>query len=129
MSEIQHRENPAAHVVPYLSEVVFDQDYAFLSGQAAADSNDPEVELGDIEAETHTTMRLLAESLDGLGLSFADVVCVKVYLTKPELFDRMNAVYRRYFEPGKLPARTCIGVTWIFGDSLVEIDCIARRRG
>jgi enamine deaminase RidA (YjgF/YER057c/UK114 family) len=38
----------------------------------------------------------------------------------------MNAVYRAYFEPEKLPARTCIGVTGLARGALVEIDLLAR---
>jgi len=39
----------------------------------------------------------------------------------------MNAVYRGYFPPGRLPARTCVGVTGLARGALVEIDMIARR--
>jgi 2-iminobutanoate/2-iminopropanoate deaminase len=39
----------------------------------------------------------------------------------------MNAVYTSYFPPGRLPARTCVGVTGLARDALVEIDMIARR--
>jgi len=39
----------------------------------------------------------------------------------------MNAVYRTYFAPGKLPARTCVGVTALARDALVEIDLVARK--
>jgi 2-iminobutanoate/2-iminopropanoate deaminase len=39
----------------------------------------------------------------------------------------MNAVYQSYFAPGRLPARTCIGVTGLARGALVEIDLLARR--
>ena len=39
----------------------------------------------------------------------------------------MNAVYRSCFPAGRLPARTCVGVTALARGSRVEIDCIARR--
>ena len=39
----------------------------------------------------------------------------------------MNEVYRSYFPDNRLPARTCVGVTALARDALVEIDCIARR--
>ncbi len=42
-------------------------------------------------------------------------------------YDTMNAVYRSYFLPKLLPARTCIGVTGLARDALVEIDFVARR--
>jgi enamine deaminase RidA (YjgF/YER057c/UK114 family) len=56
-------------------------------------------------------------------------VSAQVYLTD---FERdctaMNGVYQSYFSPGKLPARTCIGVTALARGALVEIDLLARRR-
>jgi enamine deaminase RidA (YjgF/YER057c/UK114 family) len=36
-------------------------------------------------------------------------------------------VYESHFARGRLPARTCIGVTALARDALVEIDVIARR--
>jgi len=39
----------------------------------------------------------------------------------------MNGVYAAYFPPGRLPARTCVGVTGLARDALVEIDFVARR--
>ena len=37
----------------------------------------------------------------------------------------MNAIYQSYFAPGRLPARTCIGVTGHAFGALVEIDLLA----
>ncbi|MEE4346336.1 MAG: RidA family protein, partial [Paracoccaceae bacterium] len=60
--------------------------------------------------------------------SLKNVVQARVYITH---FDRdyapMNAAYQSYFEEGKLPARTCIGVTGLAVGALVEIDLLARR--
>ena len=39
----------------------------------------------------------------------------------------MNAVYETYFDPGRRPARTCVGVTGLALDARVEIDLLARR--
>jgi enamine deaminase RidA (YjgF/YER057c/UK114 family) len=39
----------------------------------------------------------------------------------------MNAVWRSYFAEGRLPARTCIGVTGLARGALVEIDLLAKR--
>jgi enamine deaminase RidA (YjgF/YER057c/UK114 family) len=39
----------------------------------------------------------------------------------------MNEVYRSYFAEGRLPARTCVGVTGLAYDALIEIDLMARR--
>jgi 2-iminobutanoate/2-iminopropanoate deaminase len=41
-------------------------------------------------------------------------------------FERMNAVYRRYFAPHRLPARTTVGVADIVLGCNIEIECVAR---
>ncbi|MGA2045439.1 MAG: RidA family protein, partial [Roseiarcus sp.] len=34
---------------------------------------------------------------------------------------------RSFFAPGRLPARTCVGVTGLAYDARIEIDLVARR--
>jgi 2-iminobutanoate/2-iminopropanoate deaminase len=56
------------------------------------------------------------------------VVCARVFLTRFEQdYEEMNRAYASYFAAGKLPARTCVGVTALARSALVEIDFIARR--
>jgi len=66
--------------------------------------------------------------LDGVGLGFEHVAMARIYLTE---FKRdylaMNDTYRSYFAQDRLPARTCVGVTGLAYDALIEIDLIARR--
>ncbi|MDH3664687.1 MAG: RidA family protein, partial [Alphaproteobacteria bacterium] len=62
---------------------------------------------------------------DGLESGFDRVVFARVYLVNFQDFERMNAVYRSYFQKDQLPARTCIGVTGLAVGALVEIDLIA----
>src|SRR4029077_4609495 len=63
-------------------------------------------------------------------LDLRHAVSVRVFLTRFEQdYAPMNAVYRGYFPPDRLPARTCVGVTGLARGALVEIDLIARRGG
>lgn len=103
--------------------------WLFLTGQMPTDPGDAEAPLPDgVQAQTRRVMDNLILVLEGLGLSLADVVTVKIYLTEFKRdFDPMNAVYRSYFPADKLPSRTCIGVTALAVDALVEIDFIVRR--
>ncbi len=56
------------------------------------------------------------------------IVFARVYLTQFEHdYAAMNAVYQTYCAPGRLPARTCIGVTGLARGALVEIDLVAKR--
>jgi reactive intermediate/imine deaminase len=103
--------------------------WVFLTGQMPTWPEDPDRPLPEgIEAQTRRVMENLAIVLKGMGLGLEHVVQARVYLTQ---FDRdyaaMNATYQGYFAPGKLPARTCVGVSGLAVGALVEIDMVARR--
>ena len=70
----------------------------------------------------------LLPHVNGVGLTLADVVAARAFLTHFERdYAAMNEVYRSYFQADRLPARTCVGVTGLARNALVEIDFIARR--
>lgn len=115
-------------VAPFSHAVEID-GWVFITGQMPTDPDDATAPLPDgIEAQTRRVMDNLFIVLDSLGLGWKNVTMARAYLTE---FDRdyavMNDTYRSYFEPGKLPARTCVGVTGLAVSALVEIDLIARR--
>jgi 2-iminobutanoate/2-iminopropanoate deaminase len=116
-------------VAPF-SHVVASDGWLFVTGQMPTDPDDDGAPLPDgIEAQTRRVIENLELVLAGVGSGLDRVVFARVYLTH---FDRdyaaMNAVYRSYFAPDRLPARTCIGVTGLARNALVEIDLLARRR-
>jgi reactive intermediate/imine deaminase len=83
-----------------------------------------------IEEQTHQVFRNLTAVLQGLGLGLDDVAAVRIYLLHfDQDYARMNAVYAEYFPEGRLPARTCIGVSGLARGARIEIDMIARRSG
>jgi enamine deaminase RidA (YjgF/YER057c/UK114 family) len=56
------------------------------------------------------------------------VMSVRVFLTHFKRdYGAMNEVYAGFFPEGARPTRTCVGVTDLVRDALIEIDCIARR--
>jgi len=81
-----------------------------------------------VEAQTRQVIENLRRVLAGAGSALDQVVFARVYLTEFERdYAAMNAIYQSYFAPGRLPARTCIGVTALARGALVEIDLLARR--
>jgi 2-iminobutanoate/2-iminopropanoate deaminase len=81
-----------------------------------------------IEAQTRAMMENLRLVLAGLDLGFEHVVMARINLTRfKEDYAAMNATYRSYFPPDRLPARTCVGVTGFAYDALIEIDLVCRR--
>ncbi|WP_244847431.1 MULTISPECIES: RidA family protein [unclassified Caballeronia] len=103
--------------------------WVFLTGQMPTDPDDDSAPLPEgVAAQTRRVMNNLILVLTGLGLTLDHVVSARIFLTEFKRdYDAMNAVYRSYFQPKPLPARTCIGVTGLARDALVEIDFIARR--
>ena len=115
-------------VAPY-SHAVEADGWVFLTGQIPNDPDDPAATLPvGIEPQTRRTLDNLVRVLQGLGLALSHVVSSRVFLTHfEEDYQRMNRVYESYFTPGRLPARTCIGVTALALGARIEIDVIARR--
>lgn len=66
--------------------------------------------------------------LGELRLSLDHVLSVRVFITEFERdYDAMNEAYKSYFPTNRLPARTCVGVTGLARNALVEIDMVAKR--
>lgn len=128
MPEIGRLNIPQSKTAMAYNHVVYDADYAFFAGQLAADRADGRYTLGDIEAETRTSMELLGAALHAIGLGFGDVVQARVFMTDLSEFTRMNEVFVSFFPPGQLPARTTVGVASLLGGTKIEIDFVARMR-
>ena len=129
MSPVFHfMPNAPKPVAPY-SHAVEADGFVFVTGQLATDPDDDALPVPEgIEAQTRKVMDNLTRVLDGVGLTFADVVCVRIFLTAFERdYAAMNAIYTSYFDPNRLPARTTVGVTHLARGGIVEIDLIAKR--
>jgi 2-iminobutanoate/2-iminopropanoate deaminase len=114
-------------VAPF-SHAVETDGFVLITGQMPDTPEAPGVLPEGIVAQTHAVMANLKKVLVGVGLGFEHVAMARIYLTE---FKRdylaMNETYRSYFAQDRLPARTCVGVTGLAYDALIEIDLIARR--
>ncbi|WP_232830572.1 RidA family protein [Oceanicella sp. SM1341] len=115
-------------VAPF-SHAVEAAGWVVLTGQMPTDPEAPDAPLPEgIAAQTERVMRNLEIVLKGVGLGLEHVVQCRCYLTR---FDRdyaeFNETYETFFAPGRLPARTTVGVSGLAVGALVEIDCLARR--
>jgi reactive intermediate/imine deaminase len=115
-------------VAPFSHCVEID-GWIFVTGQMPTDPAAPDAPLPHgADAQTRRVMENLKIVLAGLDLDLGHIVQARIYLTEFERdYPAMNAAYRSYFEPDRLPARTCIGVTALAVGALVEVDLIARR--
>jgi 2-iminobutanoate/2-iminopropanoate deaminase len=114
-------------VAPF-SHAVETDGFVFVTGQMP-DTPDAPGQLPDgIEAQTRAVMENLRLVLKGIDLGFEDVVMARIYLTRfKQDYAAVNATYRSYFAEDRLPARTCVGVTGLAYDALIEIDLVCRR--
>jgi reactive intermediate/imine deaminase len=116
-------------VTPY-SHAVEAGPLVFVTGQLATDPDDDSLPIPrGIEAQTRKVMENLSRVLKGCGMTFADVVFVRIYLTDFKRdYAAMNAIFSTYFSDSRRPGRTTVGVTALARDGIVEIDMIAFRR-
>jgi reactive intermediate/imine deaminase len=121
-------DNAPEPVAPF-SHAVETDGWVILTGQMPTDPDAPDAPLPPgIEAQTRRVIANLEIVLGGVGLGLEHVTMARIYLTQFERdYAALNALWPSFFEPGKLPARTTVGVTALAVGALVEIDLVARR--
>lgn len=129
MSLVHHMIASGPRPVAPFSHAVEADGWVFITGQMPTDPAAPDAPLPEgIEAQTRRVMENLAVVLAGIGLGFEHVTMARIYLTAFERdYAGLNALWPSFFEAGRLPARTTIGVTALAVGALVEIDLVARR--
>jgi reactive intermediate/imine deaminase len=96
----------------------------FLSGLVSRNGKDNTAVKGDVAAQTRTVLDNGAAILKEAGMSYADVVSARVFLTDDTTFQAMNTTYRTYF-PSMPPARATVKAGLSSPDYLVEITMVA----
>ena len=127
--DIEHLvfEKGPKRVGPF-SHAVKAGDFVFVTGQMPTLPDNPDVLVSnDVEEQTHQVMKNLMNVLRQSGSSLDRVTFVRVYLVNFQDFEKVNKIYKSYFDENKLPARTCIGVTGLAVGASVEIDLIAKQ--
>ena len=101
-------------------------EWLFVTGQLGVDPRTRALVPGGTVAQCRQVMQNLATVLRGAGTSLDRAVMTRIYLTDFGDYAAVNAEYARHFAPGKLPARTTVGVTALALGGAVEIDLIVR---
>ena len=128
-SLVYHNFEVAPKPVAPFSHAVESDGWIQLTGQMPTDPGDDTrpLPLG-IEAQTKRVMDNLIIILTELNLSLDNVVSSRIFITNFERdYEAMNITYKKYFSSGRLPARTCVGVTALAREALIEIDMVAKR--
>jgi 2-iminobutanoate/2-iminopropanoate deaminase len=86
-------------------------DWLFVTGQLGVDPTTGTLVPGGTVAQCRQVMQNLTTVLRGAGARLERVVMTRIYLTDFGDYAAVNAEYARHFAPGRLPARTTVGVT------------------
>ena len=125
MSKTAIRSPELTPPVGPFSQAIRVDGFLFLSGQVAQDPATGKLAPGGVVAETEQVFSNAAAVLRAAALGFDDVISVRVFLTRMDDYQAVNAIYARHFsEP--FPARTAVCVAALPLGACVEIDMIAR---
>jgi len=100
----------------------------FLAGLVSRNGKDNSVVAGDIQVQTRTALDSAGEILKAAGMTHADAVSSRVFITDTALFKEMNAAYQPYFAKDP-PARATVKTGLMGPEFLVEITLVAVKGG
>lgn len=113
--------------LPYSQALKFG-NLLFVSGQIAIDPKTKEMIDSDIKLQTRQVLNNLKHVLEENNSCLENVLKVNVYLTDMDDFTVMNEIYGQYFKK-PYPARVTVEVSKLPKNAMIEIDCIAFKKG
>lgn len=123
--KVIHTENAPAAVGPY-SQAIEAHNFLYISGQIPFDPKTMKLAEGGISGQTKQSLENVKAILTEAGYSLENVVRCGIYITDMNNFGAVNEVYGQYFSSHK-PARSCVEVSRLPKDVLVEIEAIAYK--
>lgn len=115
--------NAPAAVGPYSQATKFDQ-LVFVSGQLPIDPQNGAIVKGGIETQTRQALKNLNEMLLAASASLTTVLKTTIFINNMNDFTKINEVYSEFFNTDP-PARSCVEVSKLPKDALIEIEAIA----
>ena len=109
------------------SEIVIAGSMIFLSGQIGNIPKTLDLAPGGLEGQSRQVMENIKLSLETNGFSLKNLTKCTVMLEDISQWSTFNNIYKSYFEAGKFPARTSLGVDGLALGALVEVECIGMR--
>lgn len=122
MKIISTDKAPAA-VGPY-SQAIVDGGIVYASGQIPMDPATGEMKTSVSEA-ARQSLTNLKNLLEASGSDLENVLKVNIFITDMGKFGELNEVYAEFFANHR-PARSCVEVTALPKDAVLEIEAIAR---
>lgn len=121
MKEVKTNNAPAA-IGPYSQAVVI-SNMVFTSGQIPVNPLTGEIP-NELEAQIHQVFTNIKNLLEASGTSIDKVVKTTVFIKDMKDFPIVNKIYETYFTH-PYPARSCVEVSKLPKDVLIEVEAIA----
>ena len=119
-------EGKPAKSTGFITPLIVYNGVIYIAGQGAhsrGDNSDAGKQ-PDIEMHTRMVMENVKTLVEAGGGTMDSILQLTVFLTKLDDYEGLNKVFKTYFPNGG-PARTCVAVAALPGQSLVEINCTA----
>ena len=124
MQKVISTDKAPAAIGPY-SQAIVTGGIIYTSGQIAINPASGNIEAKDISGQTEQVIKNLKAVLEASGSSLNKAIKTTCFLKHIQDFATFNSVYEKYFT-GK-PARSCVEVSALPKDALVEIEVIAEK--
>ena len=121
---IIHTDRAPAAVGPY-SQAIRAGNLLITSGQLGLEPETGNLPEG-VEAQTEQSLKNVDAILAEAGLARTDVIKTTVFIRNMADFGKVNEIYAAFFGEHK-PARSCVEVSALPKNGLVEIEVIASR--
>lgn len=116
--------NAPKAIGPYSQAVLVD-DALYVSGNIPVNPATGDVEDGIVNQSKQVFENMKAV-LNEAGMGFENVVKTTAFLTDLSNFATFNEIYASYFV-APYPARSCVEVSKLPKNVLVEVECIAKK--
>lgn len=109
----------------HYSQAIEHEGIIYISGQIPVVPDRKEKIVGSIEEQTEQVLSNIDAILKAANSSKENVLKITIYISDMSLWDRVNAVYAKYFENHK-PARAVIPTKELHYGYQIEIETIAK---
>ena len=110
----------------FITPVIVHNGVVYIAGQGAHSRGDKSDEGKTPTIEMHAKMVMdnVKACVEAGGGTMDSVLQLTVFLTNIDQYDGFNKVFKEYFPNGG-PARTCVALSTLPGQSLCEVNCTA----
>lgn len=110
----------------FITPVIVHNGLVYIAGQGAHSrgDNSDAGKTPTIEMHGKMVMDNVKACVEAGGATMDSILQLTVFLTSLNDYEGFNQVFKSYFPNGG-PARTCIAVAALPGQSLVEVNCVA----